>query len=419
MKLRPYDPERDLPEIVRIHSEIGWPSTTDADKRGTGLFQASGRSLVAEVNGQIEGFASNHDGSMRYLERDLPACIVGGVGTGRVARRRGIAQKATAEALAADVIEKGHAVAALGMFDQGFYDQLGFGTGAPDTMVGFDPKDLRVRPPRLTPVRLGMDDAERMHASRMDVLRRHGSIVLDDPRITEGELCMNESLAGFGLGFEAEPGGQITHHLWMTTAAAAQGPYAVRWMAYRDREEMLDLFGLLKGLADQVHTVRLVEPHDMPVWDLLERPWRRRALSQGSKHESLSWSMPWYQVRVCDVEACIAAATLPVDEPLRFNLALTDPIVDLLSETTAARWGGVGGDYVVRLGTESAVEGREPDADLPTLRTSVNSFSRLWYGALPASGLALTAPAFEAPASLIAALDRVWRLPRPWLGWDI
>jgi len=67
-------------------------------------------------------------GSLRYLEQDLPFCAVCGVTTGYAGQKQGLAGKLTAELIALDVAE-GALVAGLCMFEQGYYDRLGFGTG--------------------------------------------------------------------------------------------------------------------------------------------------------------------------------------------------------------------------------------------------------------------------------------------------
>ena len=60
-------------------------------------------------------------------------------------------------------------MAALGMFDQGFYDKLGFGTGAYERELTFDPGILDVELPKNDAVRLTRDHAERcMRYSRTD-----------------------------------------------------------------------------------------------------------------------------------------------------------------------------------------------------------------------------------------------------------
>ena len=98
-------------------------------------------------------------------------------------------------------------------------------------------------------------------------------------------------------------------------------------------------------------------------------------------------------------------------DPVEFNLALDDPAAGRLGD-----WGGVAGDYVVTVGAPSRAVGGHRDG-LPTLRTTVNAFSRLWFGVRPASALATTDP-IEAPAELLDRLDRAVCLPAPHPGWD-
>jgi hypothetical protein len=118
-------------------------------------------------------------------------------------------------------------------------------------------------------------------------------------------------------------------------------------------------------------------------------------------------------MRICDVGACLAATKLQ-GEPVRFNLDLSDPIEDLLDEEWD--WRGVGGEYVVTLGAESAATtGHE--SGLPTLRASIGAFTRMWLGVRPVTGLATTDD-LEGPGDLLADLDRVLRLPTPKPDWD-
>ena len=48
----------------------------------------------------------------------------------------------------------GAALSMLGIFDQGYYDRLDFGTGSYDHRVAVQPRDLRVRLPKRAPCRL-------------------------------------------------------------------------------------------------------------------------------------------------------------------------------------------------------------------------------------------------------------------------
>jgi len=91
---------------------------------------------------------------------------------------------------------------------------------------------------------------------------------------------------------------------------------------------------------------------------------------------------------------------------------LTDPLADLLTGT----WRGVGGDYTLRIGDPSTVVSGST-AGLPTLEATVNAFSRMWFGVLGASSLAITDD-LDGPAELLAALDEALCLPVPRAGWD-
>jgi len=61
---------------------------------------------------------------------------------------------------------------------------------------------------------------------------------------------------------------------------------------------------------------------------------------------------------------------------------------------------------------------RGHDVRLPTLKAGVGAFSRLWLGSATAYGLATT-DRLQGPDDLLAQLDRLLRLPRPSLDWDL
>ena len=79
-------------------------------------------------------------------------------------------------------------------------------------------------------------------------------------------------------------------------------------------------------------------------------------------------------------------------------------------------WRGSTGEYVVTLGKSSGAE-RGSDESLPTLKTTVNAFTRLWLGVRPATALSYTDD-LETPAELLEALNEVLRLPAPHPDWD-
>jgi hypothetical protein len=70
----------------------------------------------------------------------------------------------------------------------------------------------------------------------------------------------------------------------------------------------------------------------------------------------------------------------------------------------------------VTLGPECGAE-RGADPALPTLRASINAFSRAWLGVRSATGLSWTDD-LKAPPDLLKELDRVLALPAPASDWD-
>ena len=420
MKLdfRDYDPARDREAVLRIMREVGWIlPDSEEQERAHDLWLRGGHVVIAELAGSAESAVINFDGDLRYVEEDLPLSVVGGVVTSRVARQQRFATSLTAEALARDVIERDAAVAILGMFEQGFYDRIGFGTGSPTPFVAFDPASLEVDAPRHVPIRLTLDDHTRVHAGRIARLRGHGACRVLHPDSNQADMLIRKQ--GFGLGFVDPETDELTHHLWCSTDSPAHGPYDVGWLAYRDRAQFLELMGLLKGLGDQVNLVRMPEPPGVQLQDLIAKPFHRERVSKDSGFASRNLARAWWQVRICDLAACLEKTRLPTVESTTFHLSLTDPIADHLSASTQSRWDGVAGDYVVTLGPESHAERVEtPAAGLPSMTTSVNTFTRLWLGVCPATGLAFTSPDLDAPHELLERLDRTVLVRAPNPDWD-
>jgi len=408
MTLRLYDAEKDRKAVARIWREVGWIED-EKDEQGLDVFLESGRSLVAELHGEAECIVNTDPGTLTYQEEEIQACCVTGVTTSRIARKQGLATSVTAEALRLAAGD-GDGIAILGVFDQGFYDRLGFGTGTYEHWYTFDPAQLKdVAEPRI-PIRLTKDDWEEMHACRLRRRRRHGSVNILSPQLTRSETiwCTN----GFGLGYR-EDSGQLSHYVWCSTKSPEGGPYRIGWMAYRSREEFLELLGLIRNLGDQVHSVRMHEPVELQMQDLLLEPFKRERLTKASKHEHRINAYAYWQVRMLDLHTCIAKTHLTSDD-VEFNLILTDPIERRLPEKSA--WRGIGGEYTVRLGGDS--ESRDGlTGGLPTLRASVGAFTRLWLGVRPATGLSWTDD-LSGPEDLLAALDRALRLPIPNSDWD-
>jgi hypothetical protein len=401
MQIAPYDPGRDLQAAQRIWQEIGWASPDNA--RESEVLKAAltaGRALVGRIGDVAECLVTDAKGTLRHLTEDIPMVGMTSVATSYVARKRGLAGRVTARMLA-EGAAGGAEVAALGVFDQGFYNRLGFGSGPYEHWVHLNPKMLRVAVPSALPVRLGDDDWKEIHECRTRRLRRHGAVTFAPAELTRADMM--EPPRGFGLGFRREADGLLTHMVWLRAENMEEGPYTVGFMAYENTAQLREVLGIIKSLEDQVNEVQLAEPAGVQIQDLAVRP-------HHAKSARVFANADW-QLRLLDVPGCVARTHLACAE-VRLNLVLTDPVAAFLPDK--APWRGVAGEYVLSLGSDCSAEpGSDPG--LPALRASVGAFSRLWYGVRPASGLALTDDMSGSP-ELLAALDQAFSLPRP--SWD-
>ncbi|MCD4777137.1 MAG: GNAT family N-acetyltransferase [Candidatus Aegiribacteria sp.] len=406
---RKFDPNKDLEACHRIWREVAWIENEEHEK-AMDIFLEGCRALVGDINGETEALVVSTPGRVRYLEKDIPLSAVCGVTTSYAGRRRGLAGKLTAELIALDVAE-GAEVAGLGMFEQGFYDKLGFGSGPYETVIGFDPASLslNVNPP--PPRRLTKDDWELVHRSRLGRMQVHGNTSLIREETTRAEMQWSKN--GFGLGYMDADNELLSHHFWCGSAMGENGPYDIYWMCYGDYFQFLELLGLIKNLGDQVHLVKLNETAAIQIQDLLKTPFRNNRKTEKSKYEATNRSSAYWQIRICNLEKCLEETILHGD-PVPFNLKLSDPIEDYLEQD--APWHGISGSYIVTLGPESHGE-KGHDRSLPVLEASVGAFSRMWIGARPATGLCVTDD-LEGPEKLIRKLDRILRLPSPRIDWE-
>ena len=405
---RPYHEERDLAAVTRMWHEVGWIDDSDGQADALRDFLGCGHALVADVAGQAECLAHRSPGSVRYDGTDLPLCAITAVTTSHVGRRQGLASALMVETLAAGATE-GAAVAGLGIFDQGFYDRFGFGTGTYQHRITFDPATLDVPVPSRPPVRLDRGHTEEVHALLVRRHRGHGSVVLHPPRLVAAELAWADKPVA--LGFRADDG-RLTQFL-LGSMKDEYGPLVVDMLASETPEGLLELLGLLRALGDQFDLVTVNdEPAGLQLQDLLREPLRHsRVVSMTGGHAALHDAMAMQQDRILDLDACIGAVHLRTP-PVEFGLRLRDPLGDM----DDAGWSGIGGEYTVRLAASSTVDtGLDPS--LPVLDASVNAFTRLWLGVRPAGGLALTDD-LAGPAELIDALDVALRLPVPRAGWS-
>lgn len=399
----------DFPAIRRLWTEAGWIEHDERSRKGLDAYVGASHTHVTEIRGQAEGACMVQDGTLLHDDTELPLVGLGSVNVSRIARRRGLGAALSAAAIG-ERASAGSAVAVLGIFDQGFYDRLGFGSGPYTHEWTFDPADLRVDVPDEPPIRLGLDDAERMHRNRLARFRVHGAASLVHPGCSRSEAYWTPQ--GFGLGYESKSG-ELTHHLWIA-GTGEHGPYRVHWMAWRTPSELRDLLGLLRSLGDQVHAITLCDPPGTQLQDLIDRPMHGYRTRKGGDYWQRPFSLAWWQVRILDLPRCMTALRCP-GPPLRFGLELTDPVSAWLPD--ACSWRGLEGGWTVELGEASSASPGLARG-LPILRTSIGQFSRLWLGALSARALA-TSERFEAPESLIAALDRRVRLPTPNIDWEV
>lgn len=404
MDIRRYDEARDLEAVQRIWNEVGWLRSRTAPGAMRELLR-SGSCRVACLDGTAECMVHTVPGSIRHLDRSLSLCAVTAVTTSRIARRQGFARRLTALQLAEAAVA-GTEVAALGMFDQGFYDRIGFGTGAYEHRFVFDPATLDIDSDFRVPVRLGREDWRDMHRAMTSRLKNHGAVTLDPPEVIKAET----GFAPNGLGLGYYDGDELTHFIWFDVRGE-HGPYAILAYAYRTLEQLKELFALVKSLGDQVASVQIIEPPHVQLQCLLKYPVRTRRITGRSAHGNEHRAEAWWQVRLLDI-ASVNRVVWP-GEPVRFNLDLSDPIE---AELAGHPWRGIGGSYVVELGPASRVAPGS-ESGLPTLRASVNAFSRLFFGVASASALTVT-DGFRAPPELLGRLDDVFRLPAPQFGWD-
>lgn len=408
MDFRTFDPARDKEAAHRIWTETGWLEKGKEEIQDT--FIALGRAHVADINNEPEGLVLTASGTLQYLHDILPVSFVTGVTTSRIARKQGIARRLTAHAVAVDAAD-GALVSALGMFEQGFYDRIGFGAGSYTHRLRCDPATLNIPVKARLPRRIGVDDWRAVHAARLQRQQGHGACCLTPPEFTQADMKWTDN--GFGLGYDDGAGG-ISHFVWCGAKSPENGPYAVHWLVYRTAAQFLELMALVKALADQVHQVTIWEPSGVQLQDFLTQPFRFRGITEKSAFENGMAAYAWWQMRMCDIPGCLKRTHLP-GPALRFQLELSDPITDALE--TGEAWQGTAGEYVVTLGPESSAH-RGNDSALPVLKASVNAFTRLWLGVLPASGLALS-DNLSGPANLLRRLDEAFTcLPRPDPGWS-
>ena len=141
--IRDLDLPLDGAALQRVWREIGWCESARTH-RAMLEFYSEDSAGVGTINGEVECAVINQPGTMRLDATVVPLCVVSAVTTSRISRVLSLAQKLTALQLAKGQ-QDGAAVEALGMFDQGFYNKMGLGTGAYINKFSFDPAAVEYR----------------------------------------------------------------------------------------------------------------------------------------------------------------------------------------------------------------------------------------------------------------------------------
>ena len=411
MKLRNFEFDKDFAQVFRIWQEVGWLSDEKRNEEALKYFVKAGQGKVAIINNNVEGYVNSTPGYYQYLDQELDLQAVTAVTISRVARKQSIASKATAKIIA-EAAEEGVHISALGMFEQGFYNKLGYGTGSYEHFISFDPAHLNIKGEAPIPERIKVEDYQEVHQAKLNRKKRHGYCTLLPPEITRGEMLFGQK-EPFGLGYR-DKNGNINHHIWVYPNEELHGPYFIRWMTFNNTEEFFELMNLIKNLGDQVHLIKLWQPAGIQFQNLIKKPYKDSQVTEKSKYQVINKANAYWQVRILNLKGCINRTSLPGDN-IEFNLKLYDPIEKYLDESTA--WQGLSGKYTVKLGSTSDIKDGFTD-QLPTLETDINTFSRMWVGAVRPSLLPYT-NYFKAPEELIEALDKLFIfLPKPKIDWD-
>ncbi len=419
LELAPFDFERDMESVLRIWSETGWHDGEETKATQIrGFFCANdGRSLVARLNGEAESAVHCTLGSMRYGNepdhRELSLGAITAVTTSRVARRLRAASLLTSRAVA-DMGDEGVAVALLGMFEQGFYDRFGFGVGPYEHKVWVYPGSLQIPADYRTPERFDLDHhGEELHEAVINRHRTHGGVVIGGERSTVAAVNIDHEVSIYGYRTD----GVISH--WMAVEHNDEnGPDRLVAWAYQSPQQCLELLRLIQEWGDQVDLIRFIEPVWMQAQDFDTEPGHNYRRTKGSTFHVRTEADAWWQIRIVDLETCIAAMA-PVTEPFDVVVRLEDPVEGHLAQSGfTGSWLPLSGLWKFSFGATHTAERLTHTATDVDLRTSINALSRWWLGVLPASALGIIGQ-MDADDHVLRRLDSLTaRLPRPQPGWD-
>ena len=221
MSFRAFDANRDQKAVHRIWLETGWLDRDDEnDARYFDIALSNCRAFVADIGKEAECLVMSVPGNILHLQDEISTGIVSAVTSSLIARKQGLASRLTAKIVAEDA-ESGMETSTLGMFEQGYYSRLGFGTGPYEHIVAFDPSRLNTNNKAGIPIRLAIDDFKDIHQAMTNRWRGHGGVQLTPQEHTHAELGWTEN--GFGLGYRDDLG-ELTHFVWGERKKES-GPY--------------------------------------------------------------------------------------------------------------------------------------------------------------------------------------------------
>ena len=402
-----YDEKKHKDSVFRLLNEAGWVDNKKKDKY-LNVLLPNENCIVHEIAGKAEIMVVSSNGEIYHQNKKLKFSATTGVVASLIVRKQGLTGKLTAIKMALDA-EKGAEVAGLQIFDQGYYNKLGYGNGNYERFVAFTPSTLKIDRRVKQPTRLTEKDYKKIHKSRVNRLKGHGAVTLGE-YTTKCELGEADKTAGFGYFDEK---GNLTHHIWFYGKGKENGPIWIPFMSYQNIDQLMDLLALIKSFEEQYHLVRMYEPPHIQIQDFIEKPFLNKSITRKSDYQNEIRTSSFWQVRILDLVKCLAKTELNCED-IKFNLELTDPIDKFLPQEF--KWRGVAGNYIVTLGKKSSAK-KGIDKSLPTMKASVNAFSRFWLGIAKASYLVYS-DGLEAPKELLEKLDSNIVLPTPRINWD-
>lgn len=401
----------DCEDALGLWNEAGWAQDRTHALEAADVLYSMGQTWVMDAQGSgLAALVSTIPGTIQHGIAQVPLSIVRSVLVSRRYRRRGLALRGTAQALAT-AYAAGAQTSILGIFDQGFYDRLGYGTGPAHILWRIDPGFLRAPVPAAVPELLTLDDYEAVHRLRLRWANAHGQVVIPDPRATLTSLQM--TLPGAMYGWWNADHTELTHAIALTPNASMWGPVRVRFLFFETPAQFRELLGFLAGLGDQLRAIDLPGLAKIQWQDYVELPFARLRMGEGAALDTAPGALAYWQLRLLDLPGALASTSFHGPE-IRFVFDCTDPIERYLPADSS--WRGCGGTWRVSLGQQSHAEAGD-DTTLPRLTGSINGFSRLWIGARSASALELTGELSGQP-DLLAALDACCLTPVPNPGWE-